>query len=164
MSDTRDRNLNNKSPDELERDIEETRARISDEMSALGYKLGPEGLRDSAGDALQDTQDTVVSVTEQLKQGVIESSDSIGGRVTAFIKQNPLPATFFGIGLAWLLKQGSSSSQGRSRGDRGRRAGSRETDRASTARSSARGGVRRYGSKDESAGRATSTDADKDKL
>ena len=168
MSDTRDRNLDNKSPDELERDIEETRARISDEMSALGYKLGPEGLRDSAGDALQDTQDTVVNVTEQLKQGVIESSDSIGGRVTAFIKQNPLPATFFGIGLAWLLKQGSeSSSQGRSRsGSREQRvrSSSRGTDRASTAGSSARGGVRRYGSKDEPAGRTTSTDADKDKL
>lgn len=106
MSDARDRDLEGKSPDELERDIEETRARISDEMSALGYKLGPEGLRDSAEDALQDTQDTVTSVTEQLKKGVVESSDSIGGRLSSFIKQNPVPATLFGLGLAWLLKKG----------------------------------------------------------
>ncbi len=109
MSDTRDRNLENKSPDELEQDIEETRARIRGEMGALGYKLGPEGLRDSAEDALDDTQETVISVTEQLKKGVIESSDSIGGRLSAFIKQNPVPATLFGVGLAWLLKQGQES-------------------------------------------------------
>ena len=119
MSDTRDRNLDGKSPDELERDIEETRERISQEMGELGYKLGPEGLRDSAGSALKDTQDTVVSVTEQLRKGVVESSDSIGGRVATFIKQNPVPATLFGIGLAWLLKQGQESgghSGGPSRG------------------------------------------------
>ena len=174
MSDARDR-LDNKSPDELEHDIEETRARISDEMNALGHRLGPEGLRDSAGDALQDTQDTVISVTEQLKQGVIESSDSIGGRVTAFIKQNPLPATLFGVGLAWLLKQGSESgSQGRSRGDVGSggqrvRPSSRETrrdnrDKSSTTRSSARGGVRRYEREDEPTHKAMSTDSDEDKL
>ena len=109
MSDTRDRNLENKSPDELEHDIEETRARIRDEMDALGHKLGPEGLRDSAEDALDDTQQAVVNVTEQLRKGVVESSDSIGGRLSAFIKQNPVPATLFGIGLAWLLKQGQES-------------------------------------------------------
>ena len=119
MSDTRDRNLDGKSPDELERDIEETRERISQEMGELGYKLGPEGLRDSAGDALKDTQDTVLSVTEQFRKGVVESSDSIGGRVATFIKQNPVPATLFGIGLAWLLKQGQEDrghSGGYSRG------------------------------------------------
>ncbi len=136
MSDTRDRNLENKSPDELEHDIEETRARIRGEMGALGYKLGPEGLRDSAGDALDDTQKTVISVTEQLKKGVVESSDSIGGRLSAFIKQNPVPATLFGVGLAWLLKQGQES-----RGHRGsntlRRGGSRggTTERVSRGRS-----------------------------
>lgn len=134
MSDTRDRNLENKSPDELEQDIEETRARIRGEMGALGYKLGPEGLRDSAEDALDDTQETVISVTEQLKKGVIESSDSIGGRLSAFIKQNPVPATLFGVGLAWLLKQGQESRGGRSTARRGGSGGG-TTQRVSRGRS-----------------------------
>ena len=139
MSDTTDRDLEGKSPDELERDIEETRARISDEMSALGYKLGPEGLRDSAEDALQDTQDTVTSVTEQLKKGVVESSDSIGGRLSVFIKQNPVPATLFGLGLAWLLKQGQDQGN-RGRGYQERSRQGRSDQRHSDQRRSGQGG------------------------
>ena len=131
MSDTRDRNLERKSPDELEHDIEETRARIRDEMGALGYKLGPEGLRDSAEDALDDTQQAVVSVTEQLRKGVVESSGSIGGRLSAFIKQNPVPATLFGIGLAWLLKQGQES-RGYAGGGRGSGASRSRDERSRT--------------------------------
>ena len=150
MSDTRDRNLENKSPDELEQDIEETRARIRDEMDALGHKLGPEGLRDSAEDALDDTQQAVVSVTEQLRKGVVESSDSIGGRLSTFIKQNPVPATLFGIGLAWLLKQGQESrgyaGGARSTGGRGvtgSGGSGRSTGRSSFGGNSGRGNVSR---------------------
>ena len=187
MSDTRDRNLERKSPDELEHDIEETRARIRDEMGALGYKLGPEGLRDSAEDALDDTQQAVVSVTEQLRKGVVESSGSIGGRLSAFIKQNPVPATLFGIGLAWLLKQGQESqgyargyqggrdnSASRSRGDRSRtEAGSRssstpsrtedDTIVANAARRSSTGGsrqgARRYERSDAASGTSSEDEA-----
>lgn len=74
-----------RSPDQIERDIADVRARISHTLDAVQDKLSP-------GQVL----DQVLSYTKEEGGAIAE------GCVRA-VRQNPLPAALAGVGLAWLL-------------------------------------------------------------
>jgi ElaB/YqjD/DUF883 family membrane-anchored ribosome-binding protein len=73
------------SPDQIERDITDLRARISHTLDAVQDKLSP-------GEVL----DQVLSYAKDEGGAVVE------GCVGA-MRRNPLPAAVAGLGLAWLL-------------------------------------------------------------
>ena len=103
-----------RSPREIERQIERTRARMSDNLDALGDRLRPERLKRQAKDALAGkVQDLVANVGDQARQ--------TGTRVTRLVRGNPLPAVAATLGAVWLLalrKRGrrKASSLGRKLG------------------------------------------------
>lgn len=95
--------FSHKSPDALEADIAETRARISRSVDDIGYKLSPEGLSQRAKGTLGETQELTFGAIEELGERLLERSNGWGGRVSAFVKANPVPSTLLGLGLAWLM-------------------------------------------------------------
>jgi ElaB/YqjD/DUF883 family membrane-anchored ribosome-binding protein len=91
-----------KSPADIEREIENTRARMSENIDELGDRLSPGNLKQEAKDAIRNVAtDAVSNVGEQARR--------TGSRLVDVIRENPLPVIAVGAGVTWLLKQRSSS-------------------------------------------------------
>jgi ElaB/YqjD/DUF883 family membrane-anchored ribosome-binding protein len=90
-----------KSPEDIEREIEETRNRMSQNIDELGDRLSPDNLKHEAKNAIRHVaHDTVSNVGEQARR--------TGSRLVEVIRENPLPVIAVGAGVTWLLTQRSS--------------------------------------------------------
>ena len=85
-------------PEEIERDIEATRAEMAETLDVIERKLSPGQLIDQAVDYLR--------------------AEGTGSRVGEVIKRNPLPVVLIGVGLAWLALSELSRRPGDPRGHR----------------------------------------------
>jgi ElaB/YqjD/DUF883 family membrane-anchored ribosome-binding protein len=95
-------NRGDKSPEEIERDIEQTRSRLSRDIDELGNKLSPSNLKQEAKSAIKDAaQGAVSNVGEQARR--------TSSRLVEVIRENPLPVIAVGAGVTWLLTQRSRS-------------------------------------------------------
>ncbi|HEX3232789.1 MAG TPA: DUF3618 domain-containing protein [Gemmatimonadales bacterium] len=84
------------SPEEIEREIQRTRARVGRDIDALGEKLSPENLKQQAKDAMAEkAQDMVSNVGYQARR--------TGSRLVDFVRENPLPVAAVGLGVTWLF-------------------------------------------------------------
>jgi ElaB/YqjD/DUF883 family membrane-anchored ribosome-binding protein len=91
-----------RSPEEIEREIERTRNRMSQNIDELGDRLSPDNLKQDAKDAIRNVaHDAVSNVSEQARR--------TGSRLVDVIRENPLPVIAVGAGVTWLLTQRSSS-------------------------------------------------------
>lgn len=99
--------LSDKSLEELEADIAETRRRLSRNVDDLSFKLSPQGLSHDAKSTLGDTQELTFGAIEELGDRLLERSHGWGEQATAFVRRNPVPTTLLGIGLAWLVMRSS---------------------------------------------------------
>ena len=91
-----------KSPEEIEREIEQTRGRLSRDIDELGNKLSPSNLKEEAKSAIKDAaQGAVSNVGEQARR--------TSSRLVEVIRENPLPVIAVGAGVTWLLTQRSRS-------------------------------------------------------
>jgi ElaB/YqjD/DUF883 family membrane-anchored ribosome-binding protein len=91
-----------RSPEEIEREIEETRNRMSQNIDELGDRLRPESLKQDAKDAIRNAaQGAVSNVGDQARR--------TSSRLVDVIRENPLPVIAVGAGVTWLLTQRSSS-------------------------------------------------------
>jgi len=99
---------NEKSPEEIELEIERTRNRLSRDIDELGNKLSPQNLKEEAKSAIKDAaQGAVSNVGEQARR--------TGSRLVEVIRENPLPVIAVGAGVTWLLTQRSHSQVSGSR-------------------------------------------------
>jgi ElaB/YqjD/DUF883 family membrane-anchored ribosome-binding protein len=90
------------SPGEIEREIEQTRGRLSRDIDELGNRLTPHNLKEEAKTAIKDAaQGAVSNVGEQARR--------TGSRLVEVIRENPLPVIAVGAGVTWLLTQRSRS-------------------------------------------------------
>jgi ElaB/YqjD/DUF883 family membrane-anchored ribosome-binding protein len=92
-----------RSPEEIEREIERTRDRMSRNIDELGDRLSPQNLKEEAKSAIKEAAHGAVS-------NVGEQARRTGNRLVDVIRENPLPVIAVGAGVTWLLTQ-------RSRGD-----------------------------------------------
>ena len=90
------------SPDQIEREIERTRERMSDNIDALGEKLSPDNLKRQAQDVMAEKANEVVANVE-------ERARQTGDRLVEFIRDNPLPVAAVSIGALWLFTQRNRS-------------------------------------------------------
>src|SRR3954452_1702521 len=91
-----------KSPEDIEREIEQTRSRLSRDIDELGNKLSPSNLKEEAKTAIKDAaQGAVSNVGEQARR--------TSSRLVEVIRDNPLPVIAVGAGVTWLLTQRSRS-------------------------------------------------------
>ncbi|HXE58452.1 MAG TPA: DUF3618 domain-containing protein [Gemmatimonadales bacterium] len=92
-----------KSPAEIEAEIEQTRQRMSENIEAIGQKLSPEHLKQQAKDALSDAGEAVTESMRGAASAVGERAREFGESAVEVIRRNPIPAAAVGIALAWLL-------------------------------------------------------------
>ncbi len=90
-------------PAAIGRDIERTRAEMSETIDAIGARFQPEYIKEQAKEAIRDT------------------ARSAGTSMFDTIRDNPLPAAIAGMSIAWLFAHASSGDRRddrRSGGDR----------------------------------------------
>lgn len=83
------------SPDQIEREIDQTRREISHTIDALTEKLSPGQLLDQA--------------LGYVKEG----GGAFVGNLGRSVRDNPVPVTLLGVGLAWLMMSGRSHPESR---------------------------------------------------
>jgi ElaB/YqjD/DUF883 family membrane-anchored ribosome-binding protein len=91
-----------KTTEQIEREIEQTRDRMSENIDALGDKLSPENLKRQA-------KERVAGKAHDMVQDARESVQETGSRVVDFIRDNPLPVVAMGLGAVWLFQQRNRS-------------------------------------------------------
>src|SRR6185437_820779 len=89
-------------PEEIEREIGQTRNRLSRDIDELGNKLSPQNLKEEAKSAIKGAALGAVS-------NVGGQARRTGSRLVEVIRENPLPVIAFGAGVTWLLTQRSRS-------------------------------------------------------
>jgi ElaB/YqjD/DUF883 family membrane-anchored ribosome-binding protein len=87
-SDTAAYDASGKSPQEIERDITDTRAELGEILDALEQRLAPRQLLDQGFDMLRETM----------------SSNS--GKIGDTLRNNPVPLALIGAGVGWMLMGG----------------------------------------------------------
>ena len=97
----------NRSPEQLENDIAETRRRISQNVDDLSYKLSPEGFGLEVKETLADTQQLTFGAIEGLGDAFMTRTAGWGERTRGFAKDHSVPVTLLGLGFAWLLMRSS---------------------------------------------------------
>jgi len=91
-----------RSPEEIEREIEATRQRMTRDIDELGDRLSPENLKRQAKDAITGkAQDIAQNVGEQARQ--------TGFRMIDFIQENTSLVAAMGLGAVWLIQQRNRS-------------------------------------------------------
>jgi len=93
-----------RSPEQIEFEIQRTRERMSGNIDELGDRLSPDNLKQQAKQAISEKAQDVVS-------GVGDQARETGTRMLEFISRNPLPVAAVGLGAIWLftLRKGSRS-------------------------------------------------------
>ena len=91
-----------RTPEEIEREIELTRERMSRDIDELGEKLSPQNLKRQAKEAITGkAQDMVNNVGDQARD--------TGSRLVELFWENPLPVVAAGLGAVWLFQQRNRS-------------------------------------------------------
>ncbi|MBA3319669.1 MAG: DUF3618 domain-containing protein [Gemmatimonadales bacterium] len=91
-----------RSPEEIEREIEATRDRMTRDIDELGERLSPSNLKRQAKDAITGkAQDIAHNVGEQARQQ--------GFRMIDFIQENTSLVAAMGLGAVWLIQQRNRS-------------------------------------------------------
>lgn len=98
----------NKSPEEIEADIDRTRERISEDIDAITYKLSPQRIKDQAQGTIQGVQEAIVSSFQGATKDIGSGEGQTG--IVDLIKANPLPATLIGLGVGLLAAGGAATA------------------------------------------------------
>ena len=101
------RDFSDRSPEELERDIAETRARLSSSVDGLSYKLSPAGLSEELRSTLGTTEELTVGAISGLSDALIGRTEGWGAQAGAFVRRYPVTTTLVGLGLSWLVMRSS---------------------------------------------------------
>jgi gas vesicle protein len=92
-----------RSPEEIEREIEATRERMSHNIDALGEKLSPHSLKEQAKDA-------ITGAAQNAASNVANKARRTGSRMADAFRDNAIPVTMVGIGVTWMLLKRNSDS------------------------------------------------------
>ncbi len=79
---------------QIEAEIEQTRAEMSETINAIQERLSPQHLAEQAKDAVYDA--------------TIGTAKGVGSNMLETIKQNPLPAAIAALSIGWLFRKSSS--------------------------------------------------------
>ena len=93
---------NGRTPEEIEREIEATRERMSRDIDELGERLSPDNLKRQAKEAITGKAHEVVS-------NVGAGARRTGFRMMDFIQENTSLVAAMGLGAVWLIQQRNRS-------------------------------------------------------
>lgn len=114
--------MHNRSEEELRQSIEESRTRLSETVEEIGARVNPDRVqREIKARARGEVDEFKATVKQKARSTMrdLEHEAEVRGRgMWRTIKDNPVPATMMGVGLAWMVANSS-----RSEGDSHRRTG-----------------------------------------
>jgi ElaB/YqjD/DUF883 family membrane-anchored ribosome-binding protein len=99
-----------KSPEAVRAEIEQTRADLGETVQAIQEKLNPQRLRE---EAVSTVRDATVGRVEDFAEEAKWKVKGAGSSMLDTIKRNPVPAALAAVGLGWLFME-SRSNQSRS--------------------------------------------------
>ena len=88
---------------EIELEIQRTRARMTENVDALSWKLSPDRLKAQARHKLHETQEAVVEKVRHTAHEVGGQARQAGSGLFGTMKDNPIPTAMIGAGIAWLI-------------------------------------------------------------
>jgi len=95
---------------ELRADIERTRNRMSQRIDQIQEQLSPENLKQQAQETVNAVvQDSTAALSDYMKTNSREMATGLAET----IRQNPIPAALIGLGVGWLLIEGSGDKRQR---------------------------------------------------
>lgn len=97
-----------KTADEIERDIRQTREQMSENIDALGEKLSPRRLKAQAREAISDAAHDAAAKVGDKARGA-------GHRAADVVRGNVVPFTMIGAGIAWLVLNRSNEDEAAAR-------------------------------------------------
>jgi ElaB/YqjD/DUF883 family membrane-anchored ribosome-binding protein len=100
---TADRPPANRTPAQIEREIEETRERMTEDIEAIGEKFTPAHVKARAREALHEARNTAMEKVQEMAHQVTDTARDAGTGVVEAVKRNPVPAAMIGVGVAWLV-------------------------------------------------------------
>ncbi len=97
--------------------IDATRTRLGDTIEEIGDRVNPDRLqrelKTRAREQVEDFKDTVKQKARDRMRDVQNEAKSKGRGLWNMIRENPIPAGMVGVGLAWMLTNGSSDDDDR---------------------------------------------------
>lgn len=90
-----------RSPEQIQRDIQQTRTEMSETLDAIRDKFSP-------GELLDQALRYFKSSNSGDRTGVGEAASQWASSLGDTVKQNPVPVALIGAGLAWLMMGGGS--------------------------------------------------------
>jgi ElaB/YqjD/DUF883 family membrane-anchored ribosome-binding protein len=110
----------NRTPEEIQADIERTRADLSETVDTIQHRVSPESLKnqvtDQAEGAIQEIKDAAIGKLNEVIGGMGGNLEDVSSNFVARIRENPVPAALIGVGIGWLVM--SSGSKERRSDDR----------------------------------------------
>lgn len=89
--------------DEIRRDIEDTRRRISTEIEALETKLTPSHAKEVIKERIVETKDRITDKVQASASMVRDDVSRVGTEIVSTARANPLPVALIGVGTGWLV-------------------------------------------------------------
>src|SRR5687768_9150485 len=83
-------NSEGRSPSEIERDIEQTRKRMTEDIDAIGEKFSPEHLKQRAKEAVRSAQEAVVEKVEEVTGDVGRKTKEMSSGLVEVVRENPI--------------------------------------------------------------------------
>lgn len=122
-----------RNPDEIERDIEDTRESLGDDLDDLSRRMSPENVKKNAVKTMDDVKEAAMDRVESVKSDVMEQTQAATERVVERVRENPMPAALLlgALGAGFVLMQarrGGGESHDRQRGFGRSSATGRDTD------------------------------------
>jgi hypothetical protein len=99
-----------KKADQLVSEIDETRARMTDTVQAIGQKLDPHNVVQQATDTVREA---TIGRVEHMASNTGEAVQQTGGSIVDTIRNNPIPAAMTAVGLYMLWKNRSHGNGNR---------------------------------------------------
>src|SRR5512133_1603520 len=95
-------------PDQLLREIEQTRANMSRTVTALEARLNPQALKQQASDTIRER---TIGRVEDLADNAGRTVKGAGADVFDTIRKNPLPSALAALGLGWLFMESRNENR-----------------------------------------------------
>ena len=107
-------------PERLEREIEQTRREMAETVEALQERLDPDRLKREAEErvdqavtrAKNEVEDATIGRVRDMTEKVTRKASNWRTNVMHTVKENPVPAALVGVGLGWLIMEGSGKDRG----------------------------------------------------
>ncbi|HZD11832.1 MAG TPA: DUF3618 domain-containing protein, partial [Candidatus Binatia bacterium] len=118
------RNMDNtdniQDPARLEQEIEETRRDMAETLDTIQERLDPQRIKseaerrieDAVGRAKDEVEDATIGRVRDMTDKATYKAKSWRSNLVNTIKDNPVPAALVGVGLGWLIMEGSGEDGG----------------------------------------------------